>query len=34
VDRRVSITSYSPGGLEILDPEIDPPVLVSDRPTS
>ncbi|MEX5636997.1 phytanoyl-CoA dioxygenase family protein [Parafrankia sp. FMc2] len=28
--RRVSITSYSPGGLEILDPDLDPPVLISD----
>jgi phytanoyl-CoA hydroxylase len=32
-DRRTSITSYSPGGLEILDPEIDPPMLLSDRST-
>ncbi|HEV3380949.1 MAG TPA: phytanoyl-CoA dioxygenase family protein [Trebonia sp.] len=30
-DRAVSITSYSPGGLEILDPEINPPVLLSER---
>ncbi|MFB9446780.1 phytanoyl-CoA dioxygenase family protein [Dactylosporangium vinaceum] len=30
-NRRVSITSYSPGGLQILDPNIDPPVLLSDR---
>jgi phytanoyl-CoA hydroxylase len=29
--RRVSITSYSPGRLEILDPEINPPVLLSER---
>lgn len=31
VHRRLSITSYSPGGLEILDPDIDPPVLISER---
>ncbi|BEL07201.1 hypothetical protein Q0Z83_053920 [Actinoplanes sichuanensis] len=30
--RRVSITSYSPGGLEILDPDIDAPTLISERP--
>jgi phytanoyl-CoA hydroxylase len=29
--RRVSITSYSPGNLEILDPEINAPVLLSER---
>ncbi|MBM7774420.1 phytanoyl-CoA hydroxylase [Actinokineospora baliensis] len=31
VDRRLAITSYSPGGLEILDEEIDSPVLISER---